>query len=696
VTPALFLAVLLNFGPETQLTAPQPAGRGGFQSAYRIAGDGSGFLAIWSDTRGGTFRVYASRLDRELNVLDPTGIQVAFGAPLGVVWTGEHYLVAYTDFGYRLEVVSIDREGRLGTPREVHRGSDRIGFVDLATNGETVLIALSGRLVLTDSSGNVMRTASIDPSNGDHASGVASDGDGYVVAVRGLSAVSIYRVTASGEPALLNRISIVRGSGGISIAFAGGRYVVVWTLDPDFSVLGTGATVESGLRSVTLTTGGAVSAPRDLQRVASSTGMPPSFLFPRLVPRGDAFLLTYFASPESRIFAQPLATDGTPAGAAVPLNVTGRDLLVEVADSVALWVPLGGRLNVAHFDPFGIEPFRNTREVARMAPTQSSVQLVDASGLLVSWSEEGVRMMARRGGTPVQLRPGEVVLAAGDVIWTAIADPKKGLLLYRWSLALEPIDAEPIVVTESLPNATNVSAAAANGDLLIAWSSHPNVRAARVQGRAVTPVLDIGEENRIHYSPAVAWDGEGFVVAWLRTTPFLSGPEFLPPPPSDVLALRVSRDTEPLVVSERTAYATGLRAMRTASGIALAWTEKHGVFGTIFSGAARPLVAQWSETPKFDFFDFDLAPRPGGGVLLLWSARNAPLEPFIGLRQIDANGLPDGESTIVAKLSSAVAIATVGAQVTVGYERRIDDPSVGGVQRIVLRSTQPPRNRAVR
>lgn len=689
----LFLALLLHFGPETQLTPPRLTAAPATQSAQRIATDGDGFLAIWSDTRGSTFRVYAARLDRDLEVLDPVGIQVAFGGPLGVVWTGEHYLIAYTDFGYRILVVSLDREGRLGTPHEVYsHPTQRIGSVELVTNGKTVLVALAGFVVLTDTDGNPIRTSPIDPAAPEGLD-VATDGTEYMVVARGTATLPFFRVTADGTASLVSRIDAGRGR-GVSLAFAGGRYVAVWASDP------------GELRSVSIAADGSVAhAPRTLQGAAS----PATFYAPRLSRRGGALVMTYILSSDSQAYALPVAADGAPAGASsAPLAMISRDLpidSVERADgtAVALWVPLGGTLRAAIFDPFGAEPFRDARDVTRTAPEQTAVRLLNANGLLATWSEGKTRMMGRRGGAPVALPDGVSEVVAGDVIW-ALASDQQGIRAYRYSLDLKPLDATPIVVTGSLPQYFATVTAAAVGDrLLVGWTTDDLhgwiVRAALIDGTTVKPLLKVHDEKSFDYQPAAVWTGSEFRLFWTHSDRVggAIGDGVGELRTFDIRALRISRggdvlDPEPVVVLQRPAVFNNFRALRTASGTALAWIENGQVAGTMLDGTVTP----WSEKPPFDLAGFDLAARPGGGLLLSWGGRNTPGEPFFAVRQIDANGVPDGDSIVLAGETGYASIAAVGADVFLGYTRRVDAPSAGGVHRIIIRGTDTGRRHAIR
>jgi len=222
-----------------------------------------------------------------------------------------------------------------------------------------------------------------------------------------------------------------------------------------------------------------------------------------------------------------------------------------------------------------------------------------------------------------------------------------------------------------------------------------------IGGREVQPVFELRDANLVHYAPAVAWSGEEFVLAWARTLPSINSPNYFPPSASTLLVRRISRrgelrDAEPLAIP-RNAYASGLRAVSTASGVALGWIEGRLIFGTILVSA--PVVRAWSFDAPFDLGGFDLAPRPGGGVLLLWNARWTPQQSFLALRQIDAAGAPEGDADIVQQSDANTrygSLAVAGAQVFIAYERRIDGPAAGGVQRIVVRATGAPRNRAVR
>lgn len=194
------------------------------------------------------------------------------------------------------------------------------------------------------------------------------------------------------------------------------------------------------------------------------------------------------------------------------------------------------------------------------------------------------------------------------------------------------------------------------------------------------------------------------MAAWLGSYPQSSDPNRFLQPPWRVYALRISRegevrDADPLVVAQHNTPAYALRAARTSTGVALAWLGPQMISGAIFTGAPNPPVREWSYAGASGTSAFSLAPRPGGGALLLWTAQPNQYTSSVVLREIDESGTPLDAQLIMEFERNALSppvFTALGAQLVLAYGRRVDDPSVGGVQRIFLRTTAIGKGRAIR
>jgi hypothetical protein len=143
----------LRFGPASGQKG-QPA----------VASDGERFMAVWVDQRSSPAAVYAARFDRSTTLLDPVGIRIADvgllgNTRVGVVWTGETYLVVWSDWGDTgnssgIYVVRIDRDGRIiDEPHRVIEGELGMNPA-VATNGTNVVVASWAGYAVLDRAGD--------------------------------------------------------------------------------------------------------------------------------------------------------------------------------------------------------------------------------------------------------------------------------------------------------------------------------------------------------------------------------------------------------------------------------------------------------------------------------------------------------------------------------------------------------------
>jgi hypothetical protein len=135
---------------------------GGDQRDPRVVANGSQFLVVWDDSRGANLEVYATRVDGNGSVLDPSGIDVSSGATSdqelpAVAWNGSHYLVAWEDF--RADV-SGDVEAARLSPSGTVLDPSGIPVAATPSHGET------DPSVATDGAQFLVAWTSDDPSRG--------------------------------------------------------------------------------------------------------------------------------------------------------------------------------------------------------------------------------------------------------------------------------------------------------------------------------------------------------------------------------------------------------------------------------------------------------------------------------------------------------------------------------------------------
>jgi hypothetical protein len=166
----------------------------------RVASGGSGYLAVWTDQRGGGNQVFATRLDAQGQALDPAGIQVTALADggntpvVGYAPLSGNYLVAWWSPYVRAARVRASDGAVLDTPIDVG-----------------------------------------DPSS--RASAIASDGTDFLVVWWRQTPPEYYyrvyatRVSGATGAVLGSRIDVAVGAFDQSqpaVAFDGTRYLVVW------------------------------------------------------------------------------------------------------------------------------------------------------------------------------------------------------------------------------------------------------------------------------------------------------------------------------------------------------------------------------------------------------------------------------------------------------------------------------------
>jgi hypothetical protein len=139
----------------------------GLRGSPTIASDGDRFLAVWIDKRSAQTAVYGARFDDQGALLDPIGLRIADvefspNERVGVVWTGESYYVAWSDWGSNgvhgqgILGVRVGRDGEiLGEPKMIiENGGDLGSDTAVATNGKNIIVAHWRGYVVLDLNGN--------------------------------------------------------------------------------------------------------------------------------------------------------------------------------------------------------------------------------------------------------------------------------------------------------------------------------------------------------------------------------------------------------------------------------------------------------------------------------------------------------------------------------------------------------------
>ncbi|HYR26943.1 MAG TPA: hypothetical protein VEU30_00670 [Thermoanaerobaculia bacterium] len=191
-----FFLVLLA-GPEREVT-PRAEGPAAFnQSNARIATDGDGFLAVWTNAED----VHATRLTADLR---RAGDLVVAGGPEwetdpDVEWGGSRYLVAWRSGGIRGRFVAPD--GTMSEPFGIAYG---VGDDDprIAFNGTHFLVVwttrdtIRTRAALVDLNGTVQPAIDLGPAHEQTPRVIAHDGSFYVPTAN--MEVAVTRIDANG------------------------------------------------------------------------------------------------------------------------------------------------------------------------------------------------------------------------------------------------------------------------------------------------------------------------------------------------------------------------------------------------------------------------------------------------------------------------------------------------------------------
>ncbi len=247
----------------TDGTVLDPAGipistAGSFQLLPSVASDGTNYLVVWDDFRGGShYDIYGARVASNGTVLDPAGIPISTAAygqwyP-AVAFNGTNYLVVWEDYGddeiYGARVspggVVLDSAGILISP-----AAYLPGFPSVASDGTNYLVVwhdyrsgshfdlygarVSPGGVVLDSSGIPISIV----ANHQWYPAVAFDGTNYLVVwedSRSGTYSEIYGARVSPGGVVLDSsgipISIVAGPTYPAVAFDGTNYLVVWQDD---------------------------------------------------------------------------------------------------------------------------------------------------------------------------------------------------------------------------------------------------------------------------------------------------------------------------------------------------------------------------------------------------------------------------------------------------------------------------------
>lgn len=717
---AVLLLATLNhpafatFGPESPVTSSElvSVATPGARNQPRIASNGDGYLVVWQDTNAGLPTILATRVAADGTPLDRTPILIKSGGTHAeVVWTGNAYLVVWSQLT-ALYGRSVSADGELGETHLALQTTQYSGIssVTLASNGSNALVTtgMLGIAALIEPTGERIGQFALEPSNGssDGSMAIASAGDEYLVAISSQGNVITQLVSASGQAGPpLPVPGLARGS-ALAIATDGTQYLLV-------------AASQTGVGHLISRHNQLIGVPRTLFTDPLHTSFNPS-----LVWRGTEYMLTF----GQKLHALRIDSSGAAIGSPVHFATTTGSRNADTAArgggrGAAVWIDHETRVLVGLIDNASIttaSPVRTPRSVAGGAAPQRLPAVVQVnSRLIAGWVEilgSTVELrIAPLGGKAVTVAPvkftygGEIRLAFhGDMLWVFWVEDV-ALKVRRYTADLLPVDSEVRAFPLDDESVSDLGFAAAAGKFsaLVAFPSHTGIDLYSFLGFDEGLVLrreHIATLDYPSHHPAIAWDGEQYVVAFAHDLGWTWW-QFPQPYDTNVLAARVTfdgtvLDSTPIEISR--ANATNIDAVRAARGsdgaITIAWQDsKNNVFTSRFTGD-EPLINHrvGGGTPELG----PLLPIANGYLLYRHDGAGT-----IHQQRLAADGWAAGESEVVLTVDRAFPgesyydVAMLNQRPYVVYSRRAFDLEYGGVPRLFWRidnGATTIRRRAVR
>lgn len=502
------------------------------QFAPSIAANGDGYLVVWSDQRS-ALETYATRLTRDGEVLDPTGIRlgVAMSNERVVVWTGSEWLIVWNTPDGRLWESRLTRDGvvrhdarqlaeRVQSPRVVQAGAHTvIGYssMDHPFVPRAMFVDGAGRIAndLQLASGDAQRQAPSVGWNGAHVVAVWAVGpraddvtiEGVRLSVAGLIDATPRPIVSDGAPL------------DPRIASDGSNFLIVTRdnltridsarrLSADLGTIGSAVDLPSGgIDRTTLLWNGSRYV------VLSEDGASISAF--RLDAAGMA------------IDAQPVVLASTNGvGAATPVAAAaGADLFVA-------WVGVDDpQAADENFDIYGatVSPSLTAgarRLLSASAAAQSDPRIVSSGRTILALWKEGSSLLLRRinaDGEPVDATPVLLSSTAGELSATfdgakyfvAWIDTKSSELMTMEISEREPVDARAAWRREA-GSPIAVAAASDGGTTIVSWVSDGVLQLAAVgsEGKVSEAAPLVLAEGSIESLAVTGSAGDGFLVTW--------------------------------------------------------------------------------------------------------------------------------------------------------------------------------------
>jgi hypothetical protein len=717
LVPCVVEAQPLPFRVELPISAPEFGPVRETWNHPQVASNGEGYVATWTDLRSGEPRAYAARFRQEGTLLDPLGIHIAPADFAGtVLWSGSSYLLIYLD-GLKILSRTLATDGSLGVANVLlERQSDGAIELHAATNGTSVLVtgaSIPG--LLLDPLGHKLREIAFAWEYPFHGVSVAAAGGTYLV-VAGNNQALMQTVGNDGTLGLLQPIALLDAGSDIDVATDGTRFLVVWSQDNLEALL-----VDAN--------GAAVGLPKRLTTTGGTEA-------PAVAWRDGEYFVTFTEEFTYQIHGLRVSADGL--ALSQPARTTAKtDQSAAVAargsSGVAVWQSRLGGIEAGLFDPESLiaaDPFRNIVTLSQAAQRQFDVKLAHLSnGLVAGWIETtptGSQMRLSRGASsvaiPTTLQADRLieVLAVNDIVWT-IYSSGSSIYVRRFTAALEPIDSEPVVVVDSAYGDPAYGAASVGeGQVLCAYQIQDpdqeelssNLEAV-VMRAALTGIeikkIAIESGPFEDHTPTVVWDGVAFMVAWARARARQSNDGNVPPPPDDIVSLRVSTEwwifpVPRLEFSAKSAVRTLFTASAAKGSFAMVWQTVDDLTASI-KVAGEPAESASARSLDAEAMGIVGALEPHGDSYVLVVATNDfarkfYLQEFMVLtltKSMQITGRTEVGTFEAHNEWRAPDVDIVGGKTPViAYARLGSDGQFGGVSRVFVQQTTSSRRRSVR
>ena len=491
-----------------------------------VAFDGTSFLVVWHDQRGGGYDVYGARVTPAGAVLDPLGIPISTAANdqelPAAFFDGTNYLVVWTDIRGSLDTADV--YGARVTPGGTVLDPDGIAistaafgqwWPSLAFDGTNFLVAWSDSRnggsytniygarvtpagVVLDSDGIAITAAAYDQSRPD----VAFDGSNFLVVwedERG-SSCDIYGARVSQAGAVLDPQGIAISTAQYdqespSVAFDGTDFLVAWQ---HYFING----YLFNIHGARVTPSGTVLDPQGIPISTSSDDE----RSPAVAFDGVNLLVVWegYRVGDNDIYGARVTPSGSvldPIAFAVSTATNCQDSPALAFDGTNFLVALTDRRNASDNDIYG----------ARVTPSGS---VLDPAGFAISTA-------VSNQGQPALAFDGTNYL----VTWT---DGRgggyySGIYGARVTQAGTVLDLDGVAISTAASYQWSPAVAFDGTNFLVVWtdydlgSGYCDIFAARVTPAGV--VLDpqgisISEAANDQEFPALAFDGTNFLVVW--------------------------------------------------------------------------------------------------------------------------------------------------------------------------------------